>query len=78
MVYTDLAFASLFFVLSPGVAWPDQLESVFLLQLGDFSVENFNLMQLFVFGAASIINLILMLNLLISIMGDTFDRVQLG
>ena len=77
MIYSDFLFASLYFALSSDLTWVLQLETVFLLQLGDFNVEDYSITEMSVFVFASIINLILMLNLLISIIADTFDRVLL-
>lgn len=46
-----------------------------MIAVGDFSYEGFNLLQYFVFVVACLVMLIIMMNLLISLVGDTFDRV---
>ena len=44
----------------------------------DLGVEKFNGFEVGIFTMLSIVNTIVMMNLLISIIGDTFDRVQQG
>jgi WD40 repeat protein len=44
----------------------------------DFDVGKFELTSFMIFSLTSIVNTIIMMNLLISIIGDTYDRVQQG
>lgn len=44
----------------------------------DFNVGDFELTSFMIFSLTSIVNTIIMMNLLISIIGDTYDRVQQG
>lgn len=46
-----------------------------MISLGDYATDDYNVIDWIVFITASITNPIIMLNLLISIMGDTFGRV---
>ena len=48
----------------------------YLLSLGQFSTDNYGAFEWVIFFFASVINPLIMLNLLISIMGDTFGRVK--
>ena len=49
----------------------------FLISVGDFLIDDFNLLQYAIFTVATLIVLIVMMNILISLVGDTFDRVQM-
>jgi hypothetical protein len=46
------------------------------LDMGAFGTENYDLLDWICFVFASIVNIIIMLNLLISILGDAFSRVS--
>ena len=63
-----------------GVPWIDAFVRSYLVGLGEFDMENFsNSDGAFVwilFILATFITQLLFMNLLIAIMGDTFDRVQ--
>lgn len=48
------------------------------IALGDFDTDNYNMYQWVVFVMGSMINTMVMLNLIVAIMGDTYDRVQTG
>lgn len=63
-----------------GIPWIDAFVRSYLVGLGEFGMENFNgeggtLIWMF-FLLATFITQLLFMNLLIAIMGDTFDRVQ--
>ena len=47
-----------------------------MISVGEVDIEGLNLIVKFVLIATSIFILIVLMNLLISIIGDTFDRVQ--
>ena len=47
-----------------------------LLTMGEFDTEGMTLLPKMIFITALVFNLIIMMNLLISIIGDTFGRVQ--
>lgn len=56
----------------------EHLLSSYRLGLGDLDTSGNSPVENIIFAGGSLINTIIMLNLLISIMGDTFDRVQQG
>lgn len=63
-----------------GIPWIDAFVRSYLVGLGEFGMENFSgeggsLIWIF-FLLATFITQLLFMNLLIAIMGDTFDRVQ--
>ncbi len=53
-----------------------QLFHVFKLVFGDFMVETYNPIQVFIFVLASLFGPLIMLNTVIAIMSDTYDRVK--
>jgi hypothetical protein len=76
--YTTIAYSTLFKILehdsNEGVI--DTLKLAFELNLGNFNSEKYSIGQYIIFIVAGIMNLIIMLNLLISILGDSYDKVQ--
>ncbi|CAG9323432.1 unnamed protein product [Blepharisma stoltei] len=77
LFYSTLAFAFIFLVMDkddPKLI--DYIKISYRLDLGDFDPTGFTSMQWVCLFLATMINMIIMLNLLISIMGDTFGKVQ--
>lgn len=56
----------------------DYLLISYRIDLGDFDTDQYNDLETVLFVGGSLMNTIIMLNLLISIMSDTFDRIQQG
>jgi WD40 repeat protein len=83
LLYVTIAYCSLFKALDLYVKPEDKLGIVdtiklaYELELGDFDSDKYSIGQYIIFIVASILNLIVMLNLLISILGDSYDKVQL-
>jgi hypothetical protein len=87
LAITIIGFADAFSSLSTGhkVANPDStpfingvveaLQYSYLLTLGEFMVDDFDGFTWIVFAIATLINLIVMLNLLIAIISSTYERV---
>ncbi|OMJ82416.1 hypothetical protein SteCoe_16891 [Stentor coeruleus] len=76
-VYTTLAFGSLNSVTSSSTLFSMLWKVPYELSLGQFaSPEDFSIEYMY-FLLASSVNIIMMLNLLISILGDSFDRFQI-
>lgn len=78
LMYSTFGFGVLSAVASPeieniGEAW----KASYVLNHGEFSTDGYNLLQWTCFTLATLINVILMLNLLISILGDSFERFQM-
>ena len=57
-----------------GVSWA----SAFSLVLGDFDSSTFGALEWGVFMCAALINVIIMLNLLVSILGDAYEKTQMS
>ncbi|CAG9323437.1 unnamed protein product [Blepharisma stoltei] len=77
LFYSTLAFAFIFLVMDkedPKLI--DYIKISYRLDLGDFDPTGFTSMQWVCLFLATMTNMIIMLNLLISIMGDTFGKVQ--
>lgn len=77
LVYSSLSFTFLFLVIKNESNFPAYILGTFKMNLGDVAdgYEN-SILEFSLLTVAIIINPIIMLNLLISIIGDTFDRVQ--
>ena len=54
----------------------DFLMHSYLLNYGDFSTDDYNWLQTTIFIGASILVPLIILNMLIAIMGDSYDRVK--
>ena len=54
----------------------DNLQHAFLLDFGDFNLDGYNFLRNIVFIFAAILVPLVLLNMLIAIMGDTYDRVK--
>ena len=83
LMYSTLAFCFLFIVLSKGKGGENGTEpfDIYLMQsynlvLGNFDSTDYHIIEYICLTFALMINPIIMLNLLISIIGDTYDRVQ--
>jgi hypothetical protein len=80
LVYTTLAYGTLFVASSSiggeGHNFIAAMKDAYLLDLGTFDPKEYNNSQWIVFLFASIINCIIMLNLLVSILGDAYAKVQ--
>ncbi|CAG9325632.1 unnamed protein product [Blepharisma stoltei] len=77
LFYSTLSFAFIFLVLdNNNPQFIDYLKISYRFDVGDFDTADMNSMQWICFFLVSMINMIVMLNLLIAIMGDTFGKVQ--
>ena len=47
-----------------------------MLDFGDFNTDDYNLLRNGIFFGASLLVPLILLNMLIAIMGDTYDRVK--
>jgi len=68
-------FSVVFFATSDTVDFSDSLLNSYLLAYGEFDTANYSDYQKFIFVLASIFNALVLLNMIIAIMGDTYDRV---
>ena len=77
LVYSCLAYAFIFHTLNDMDHFAESAFIGFVLSLGDFDKGEFaNIAAYIVFAVGSIIILIVMMNLLIATISDSFDRVQ--
>jgi len=78
MAYSVFAFGILISILlghaTLGVSWT----AAFSLVLGDFDSSAFGFVEWCVFSCAAITNIIIMLNLLVSILGDAYEKTQMS
>lgn len=86
--YSTYSFALIYFIMenniirySPDIEsdtlpFSDYIATAYLLNLGDFDTSDYGAFEWMIFFFASVINPLIMLNLLISIMGDTYSRVK--
>jgi hypothetical protein len=76
LAYSTLSFgmiyAVLFQVSSPVEAWTIG----YMILMGDYSTEDSGFIQWLCFTSVTLVNIIIMLNLLISILGDAYARAQ--
>ena len=73
---STIAFAMLLCVSQSNMQFYNAFVNVYLLDQTDFHFDLDSFENVLVFFLASLLNPIIMLNLLIAIMGDTYDRVQ--
>ena len=88
LTYSTYSFALIYFIMVNNILsqqngdnfkpepFSTYVANAYLLNLGSFSTDNYGAFEWIIFFFASVINPLIMLNLLISIMGDTFGRVQ--
>lgn len=79
LFYSTFAFSFISLILDPPGergTLPSYVASSYLLNLGEFDTEGLSLTKSIIFFIVSIINPVVMMNLLISVIGDTYDRVQ--
>ncbi|CAG9332811.1 unnamed protein product [Blepharisma stoltei] len=79
LAYSTLAFTFIFIVLERKMEIPvmlDYLSSSYLLVFGNFEGEDYNIIEWTCLTMALIIQPVIMLNLLIAIISDTYDRIQ--
>jgi WD40 repeat protein len=86
--YSTYSFALIYFIMvnnllkySPEAEASRQdfshyIATSYLLSLGEFDTNNYGTFEWIIFFFASVINPLIMLNLIISIIGDTFGRVK--
>lgn len=78
LFYSTFAVASLYVVSSPGLDnMSDAFELSYQINMGEYSNDSNNLFQWICFFSATILNCVIMLNLLISILGDSFEKSQM-
>jgi hypothetical protein len=74
--YSVVGFAMVFFVLAQDSGYFKFLTSTYTLNFGNMETGDYDKLEWLLFLIVTVFNPIIMLNLLISIMGDTFERVK--
>lgn len=76
LFYSTLAFSFIYLLRVNELSFSEYLVVSYRLDLGDFNADFTELFDWIIFFLATVINPLIMLNLLISIMGDTYSKVQ--
>lgn len=80
LLFSTLAFTFLFIVLSGLSAekkiFDTSLKESYLLLFNTFSTDDYSQVEWVCFYIATIVNPLMMFNLLVAIMGDTYERVN--
>ena len=76
LLYSTLSFTFILLIRNPGSTFLEYLTISYRLDLGDFDADYHNVFDWIIFFLATMLNPLIMLNLLISIMGDTYGVVQ--
>jgi WD40 repeat protein len=76
LFYSTFAFTFIFFLRTGDLSFSEYITVSYRLDLGDFTAEYTEIFDWVIFFLATTINPLIMLNLLISIMGDTYSKVK--
>lgn len=76
--YSTLAFTFILYLNEGEMLFGEYLTVSYRLDLADFNTEGFKPFDWIIFFFATVINPLVMMNLLISIMGSTYERVKEG
>ena len=76
LFYSTIAFSFVLYLRNPSLSFSAYLTVSYRMDLGDFDADYTTAFDWIVFFLATMLNLTIMLNLLISIMGDTYAKVQ--
>ena len=75
LAYSTIAFSFILFLNKPG-HFENYLTIAYRVDLGDFEDDNETIFDEIIFFFATLINPLIMMNLLISIMANTYQRVK--
>jgi WD40 repeat protein len=78
LFYSTLAFTFIFYINEGKMSFAGYLTLSYRLDLADFVTDEYQGFDWVIFFLATVINPLVMLNLLISIMGTTYERVKEG
>ncbi|CAG9312019.1 unnamed protein product [Blepharisma stoltei] len=80
LFYSTFGFGVVFMAVqnNPEKSFFSVLSWSYLIDLSSIEIESYDISDYAVFLFASVVNLIIMMNILISVIGDTYDRVQEG
>jgi hypothetical protein len=76
LTYTTLGFSLVLMVQSDDNDFFEQLKNAFMVNLGDFNTANYDSVSWMIFIVMAVLNLIILLNMLISIIGESFGKVR--
>ena len=75
--YAGFAFSFIIMNVADDKDFVDGVTISFLVALGDWDNDRISFTEWVIFAFSSVLMLVVMMNLLISIVGDTFERVQM-
>jgi len=78
LAYSTVAFGICLSVLAGHSTVTESWTTAFTLLMGEFETTDFVSLEWVLFVCASIVNVIIMLNLLVSILGDAFEKTQMS
>ncbi|OMJ77217.1 hypothetical protein SteCoe_23254 [Stentor coeruleus] len=76
LTYSTISFSMIAMVQRKDRSFTNELKVSFMMNLGEFNTEGFDGLSWVIFMFMSVLNVIVLLNMLIAIMGETFSRVR--
>ncbi|OMJ71276.1 hypothetical protein SteCoe_30554 [Stentor coeruleus] len=76
LTYSTISFSMIFMVQRQNKSFTEELKISFMMNLGDFETDGFDGLSWVIFMFMSVLNVIVLLNMLIALMGETFSRVR--
>lgn len=78
LFYSTFAFSFVIMIVTPDteMTLAQYIATSYLINIGESNSDGLSILQSLVFFLVTMINFVVMMNLLISVIGDTFDRVQ--
>lgn len=76
LTYSTISFSMILMVQRKDRSFTNELKISFMMNLGEFETEGFDGLSWVIFMFMSVLNVIVLLNMLIALMGETFSRVR--
>ena len=78
LAYSTVAFGMCLSVLAGHSTMTESWTTAFTLLMGEFDTTEFLYLEWVIFMCACVVNVVIMLNLLVSILGDAFEKTQMS